>query len=160
MSFQELAHGTENVVNKLSRFVSHVPEHAAVITSTMSELYAISASLRSLESSHNVPALRPNFNRIIDDVELIVRASLRHTVRDILGSLEQMSGGGRVAPDQATYRATWMTLWSFFHQQAGFTLVLRLKYYRAMLEEMAAIVRGWGLFPILYLRYQFVLTGY
>ncbi|KAL1957919.1 hypothetical protein VTO42DRAFT_5311 [Malbranchea cinnamomea] len=143
MSFQELAHATDEVATGLTQFVSQVPEHAADITSAVSELFAISTALRSLESSHSVPALRPNFNRIIDDVELIVRGSLRHTLRDILSSLQQMNGGRRIVPDQAAaYRATWVTLWSFFYHQAGYSLVLRLKYYRSMLEEMAAIVRG------------------
>lgn len=141
MSFQELAHGAEDAATNLTQFVGQVPEHASDITSTVSELFAISTALRSLEASHAVPALRKNFDRIIDDVELIVRASLRHTVRDILSTMGQMCEGGRV-PDQASYRSSWMSLWSFFHHQAGYSLVLRLKYYRAMLEEMAAIVRG------------------
>jgi hypothetical protein len=107
----------------------------------VSELYSISAALRSLETSQSVPFLQPNFNRIIHDVDLIVRASLRLTLHDIYQAITAMTGGGKF-PDQAMHRATWSHLWGFFHHQAGFSLLRRLKYYRAMLDEMAAMARG------------------
>ena len=161
MSFRDLAHATEGVATSLTSFVSKVPEHATDITSVVSELFAISTALRSLEASHAVPALRCNFSKIADDVELVVRASLRVTVRDIFESLARVNvnvnmnanvsasihggvsvgaaGGGA---DPAMHRATWISLWRYFQRQAGFSLHLRLKYYRAMLSEMAAIARG------------------
>lgn len=137
MTFQDLAHAAEDVATVLTAFVSKVPEHATDITSVVSEVFAISTALRSLESSHAVPGLRANFNAIADDVELVVRASLRTTLRDLFDALSRMNGD-----PAAAHRATWISLWTFFQRQAGFSLLLRLKYYRAMLGEMAAAARG------------------
>jgi hypothetical protein len=142
MSFLDSARQAEDCAAGFKTFVIQVPEDAPRITSVVSEFFAISAALRDLDTSYRSIDYRRNFSRIIDDVELVVRASLRHTLRDIFNSLAPLGDNGSVRPSQEAYRRIWRELWSFFLQQSGQSLVSRLKMYRKILEEMAMVVKG------------------
>ncbi|KKZ65283.1 hypothetical protein EMCG_08891 [[Emmonsia] crescens] len=141
MSFIQAALDTENVANTFSKFVAHVSEDAGNITGVVTELFTISASLRSLETLHNSP-LRPNFSYIVNDIELVVRASLRHTIRVINEAFIAMDDGGRAQASQQKVRHTWFHLRDYFHREAGFPLTVRLRYYKQMLGEIILVVRN------------------
>jgi hypothetical protein len=140
MSFLDSARQAEDCAAGFKNFVGQVPEDAPRITSVVSELFGISAALRGLDTSYRSIDYRRNISRIIDDVELVVRPSLSHTLRDIFNNLAPL--GDNVRPSQEAYRRIWRELWSFFLQQSGQSLVSRLKMYRKMLEEMAMLVKG------------------
>ncbi|EEH44365.2 uncharacterized protein PADG_00654 [Paracoccidioides brasiliensis Pb18] len=141
MGFLQSAAETDNVAATLSKFVAHVPEDAVNITAVISELFTISASLRSLETLHNSP-LRPNFSFIINDVELVVRASLHHTVRVANDFFVAVDDGGGVKVFQQNIRDAWFRLRDYYLHEAGYPLLIRLQYYQKMLLEIVLVIRN------------------
>ncbi|OJD15609.1 hypothetical protein AJ78_04162 [Emergomyces pasteurianus Ep9510] len=141
MSFLQAALDADNVATTFSKFVAHVPEDAGNITSVVTELFTISANLRSLETLQNSP-LRPNFAYIKSDVELVVGASFRHTIRVINAAFIAMDDGGRAQASQQSVRQTWFQLRDYFHREAGYPFAVRLQYYKQMLAEIILVVRN------------------
>ncbi|EGD99478.1 hypothetical protein TESG_06911 [Trichophyton tonsurans CBS 112818] len=158
MNLLDIAKSCEDIAWGVFSFLPHVPTASVDISAVVAELYAIGASLRSLDGSHKTPSRRQNFTHIATDLELVVRASLRQTLRDIYDSLSRMNqaihitnlhnaaatAAGTPIADTiaALHKRTWDGLWHYFYTQAGYSLHLRLKYYKQMLEEMSAIAQG------------------
>ncbi|PGH04028.1 hypothetical protein GX51_03698 [Blastomyces parvus] len=140
MNFLQPALDAENVANIFGKFVAHVPEDAGNITSVVTDLFTISANLRSLETLHNSP-LRPNFAYVANDGELVVN-SLRHTTRVINEGFIAMDDGGRAQATQKNVRHTWFSLSEYFRREAGFPLTTRVHYYKKMLGEIMLVVRN------------------
>ncbi|KLJ09149.1 hypothetical protein EMPG_15447 [Blastomyces silverae] len=141
MDFHQPALDAENVANIFSKFVAHVPEDAPNITSVVTELFTISANLRSLGTLQNSP-LRPKFAYVASDIDLVVKASFRHTTRTINEAFVAMDDGGRAQATQQNVRHTWFLLRDYFHREAGYPLVTRLQYYKQMLGEIMLVVRN------------------
>ncbi|KAM5433719.1 hypothetical protein McanCB56680_005707 [Microsporum canis] len=158
MNLLDIAKSCEDIARGVFNFLTHVPTSSVDISAVVAELYAVGACLRALDDSSKNPARRQIFAHITTDLELIVRASLRQTLRDIYDMLNRMNqaihitnlhnaaataAGTPVADTTAAiHKRTWDGLWHYFYQQAGYTLHLRLRYYKQMLEEMSAIVQG------------------
>ncbi|OJD12638.1 hypothetical protein ACJ73_09317, partial [Blastomyces percursus] len=141
MDFLQPALDAENAATIFGKFVVHVPEDAGNITSVVTELYTISANLRSLETLQKSP-LRPNFAYVANDIELVVKASLGHTTEVINEAFIAMDDGGRAQATQQNIRHTWFHLRDYFHREAGYPLVTRLQYYKQMLGEIMLVVRN------------------
>ncbi|KAF3483800.1 uncharacterized protein GIQ15_03124 [Arthroderma uncinatum] len=158
LNLLDVAQTCEDIARGIFNFLAHVPTASVDITAVVAELYALGAMLRGLDGIYKIPAHRHNFTRITSDLELIVRASLRQSLRDIFEMLNRMNqaihitsihnaaataAGTPIADTtSALHKRTWDGMWLFFYQQAGYTLHLRLRYYKQMLEEMSAIVQG------------------
>ena len=142
MSFLDSAREAEDRAAAFNNFLDRLPEDASRITSVVSELFGIRDALRDLETCHRSIQYRRRFGFIPNDVELVVRGSLRHTMRDISDFFTSLGADGNVRPPQEAYRRIWRELWSFFLRQSGQPLVSLLRLYRKMLEEMAMVVKG------------------
>ncbi|KAK2868052.1 hypothetical protein FQN49_003203 [Arthroderma sp. PD_2] len=158
LNLLDIGQSCEDIARGVFSFLAHVPSASVDITAVVAELYALGAVLRALDGTYKIPARRQNFAIIANDLELIVRASLRQTLRDIYDMLSRMNQaihitsihnaaatavGTPVADTTAAlHKRTWDAMWQYFYQQAGYTLHLRLRYYKQMLEEMSAIVQG------------------
>lgn len=142
MSILDSARQAEDRAAGFNKFVDQVPEEVSRITGVVSELFGISAALRDLDGCHRSVQYRRRFGLIMEDVELVIRSSLRHTMRDIFDLFGPLGISSNLRPSQETYRRVWRELWSFFLQQSGQSLVSLLKMYRKMLEEMVMVVKG------------------
>ncbi|KAJ5674186.1 hypothetical protein N7462_009625 [Penicillium macrosclerotiorum] len=67
-------------------FRPFLPEHASEVTALISEFYAISSSLSSLETLSKDPRYLRNWPRALPDLEL-VRSSLKYSIEDIFDFL-------------------------------------------------------------------------
>jgi hypothetical protein len=122
----------EDVAAGLRQFREHLPEYGAEITDLIADLYAISATLTSLEGLTR--QFRHNFQRVKPDLAL-VRSSLQYTLDDILdafGKLDDSTWARR--PD--AYRRIWLDLNSFLQDESSYSLNRRLRKYKMFLQEV------------------------
>ncbi|KAJ5420666.1 hypothetical protein N7465_003185 [Penicillium sp. CMV-2018d] len=118
-------------------FRAPLPEHVGEITSLMSELYAISSSLTTLERLAEDPRNHRYFEMIKPDLN-IVQASFTYTIEDIGEIFRGLDG-----PDasSARYKRTWVIMSRFFWDQSNYTLATRLAKYKTVFKEFNDLVR-------------------
>lgn len=137
MALRTSAENAEDVAAGFTTFRAPLPEHAAEVTSLIADLYAISASLSTLENLTKDPHNRRNVILIQSDLTR-VRTSLKYTLEDIVdffGSLD----GGNASP--VGYKRTWMTLNRFFWDESQYSLATRLAKYNTMLKELSELTK-------------------
>ncbi|OQE41085.1 hypothetical protein PENCOP_c005G08350 [Penicillium coprophilum] len=127
----------DDVAASLYTFRTPLPEHVGEITSLMSELYAISALLSSLEHVAEDPRNRRCFNMIKPDLN-VVQSSYTYTIEDI-GDIFRELDGGDASP--ARYKRTWLNMNRFFWDQSQYTLATRLAKYKTIFKEFYDLVR-------------------
>lgn len=132
MALRTSGQRAEDVAAGFTTFRAPLPEHAAEVTSLIADLYAISASLSSLDDLDRDPRYRRNVAEIQPDLN-IVRASLKYTLEDIVDFFRALDGGQASA---AGYKSTWMTLNHFFWEESRCSLATRLAQYKTMLREI------------------------
>lgn len=131
---------TEDVAVGLRQFREQLPEHSAEITNVIAELYAISATLTSLEGlTRQFPR---NFGPVKADFERVL-VSLRYTLNEIINSFGKLDR--RRTADN--YRQIWHDLNVYFHEESGYSLKRRLNKYKLFLEELQDIVQKYTLTP-------------
>lgn len=118
-------------------FRDPLPEHVGEITSLMSELYAISSSLTTLERLADDPRNRRYFDMIKPDLN-VVQASFTYTIEDI-GDILRGLDGADASP--ARYKRTWVIMSRFFWDQSNYTLATRLAKYKTVFKEFNDLVR-------------------
>ncbi|KAG0155218.1 hypothetical protein PDIDSM_792 [Penicillium digitatum] len=118
-------------------FRDPLPEHVGEIASLMSELYAISSTLTTLERLAEDPRNRRYFEMIKSDLN-VVQASFTYTVEDIGDFFRDLDD-----PDagQARYKRTWIIMSRFFWDQSNYTLAIRLAKYKTVFQEFNDLVR-------------------
>ncbi|KAJ5957227.1 hypothetical protein N7501_011506 [Penicillium viridicatum] len=118
-------------------FRAPLPEHVGEITSLMSELYAISSSLTTLERLAEDPRNHRYFEMIKPDL-YVVQASFTYTIEDIGEMFRGLDG-----PDasSARYKRTWVIMSRFFWDQSNYTLATRLAKYKTVFKEFNDLVR-------------------
>ncbi|KAJ5494180.1 hypothetical protein N7463_010267 [Penicillium fimorum] len=127
----------DDVAAGLHAFRAPLPEYVGEITSLMSELYAISALLSSLEHLANDPRNRRCFNMINPDLN-VVQSSYAYTIEDI-GDIFRELDGADASP--ARYKRTWLNMGRFFWDQSRYTLATRLVKYKTVFKEFNDLVR-------------------
>ncbi|KAJ5793673.1 hypothetical protein N7457_000272 [Penicillium paradoxum] len=138
MALRKSAENAEDVAAAFTTFRTPLPEHAAEVTSLIADLYAISSSLATLEDLTKDPRYRRNVALIRSDLN-ILRASLNHTLEDILESFRSLDGG-KASP--VGYKRTWMTLNRFFYDESNYSLATRLTKYNIMLKELSDLTKN------------------
>lgn len=129
---------TEDVAVGLRQFREQLPEHSAEITNVIAELYAISATLTSLEGlTRQFPR---NFGPVKADFERVL-VSLRYTLNEIINSFGKLDR--RRTADN--YRQIWHDLDVYFHEESGYSLKRRLNKYKLFLEELQDVVQKYSL---------------
>ncbi|KAJ5827129.1 hypothetical protein N7447_003892 [Penicillium robsamsonii] len=118
-------------------FRAPLPEHMGEITSLMSELYAISALLSSLEHLADDSRNRRCFNMIKPDLN-VVQSSYTYTIEDI-GDFFRELDGADASP--ARYKRTWLNMDRFFWDQSKYTLATRLIKYKMVFKEFNDLVK-------------------
>ncbi|KAJ6143311.1 hypothetical protein N7471_002764 [Penicillium samsonianum] len=118
-------------------FRDPLPEHVGEITSLMSELYAISSSLTTLERLADDPRNRRYFDMIKPDLN-VVQASFTYTIEDIGDILRGLDGADG---SPARYKRTWVIMSRFFWDQSNYTLATRLAKYKTVFKEFNDLVR-------------------
>ncbi|CAP91970.1 Pc13g09010 [Penicillium rubens Wisconsin 54-1255] len=119
-------------------FRDPLPEHVGDITSLMSELYAISSSLSTLERLAEDPRKRRYFELIKPDLN-VVQASFAYTIEDI-GDIFRGLDGPDASP--ARYKRTWVILSRFFWDQSNYTLATRLAKYKTVFKEFNDLLKN------------------
>lgn len=137
MALRMSAEQAERAADGFSTFRAPLPEHATEITGLISDLYAISSSLSSLDDLSKDPRYRRSWALVHPDVELL-RSSLNYTIEDILDFFKRLNGG-HVTHD--TYQRTWLSIDRFFWNEAQYSLGTRLAKYKSFLRELADSVR-------------------
>ncbi|KAK2733210.1 hypothetical protein FQN57_002255 [Myotisia sp. PD_48] len=157
MSFLDVSRAAEGNAADLVPFVEFCPARASQVLMVISHLYGICGNLHALETAHNDPKLRDNFAYIAANIELVIKASLRKTLRDIYDSVGRLklainvtnranenihaSGGNPVDTRSALHMRTWTDMAAHFRHQSGYSLNTRLVHYQGMLSQMLNIVR-------------------
>ncbi|CAI7635461.1 unnamed protein product [Penicillium glandicola] len=118
-------------------FREPLPEHVGEITSLMSELYAISSSLTTLEHLAGDSRNRRYFTQIKPDLN-VVQASYTYTIEDI-GEFFRGLGGADASP--ASYKRTWVIMSRFFWDESHHTLSTRLAQYKTVFKEFNDFAR-------------------
>lgn len=137
MALRRTAGAAESAAASLSAFRAPLPEQSTEITALISDLYAISSSLLSLEDLSKDPRYQPYWPRVHSDVDL-VQSSLKYTVDDIVNYSNRVAGS-RVSPE--AYSHTWQTLSRYFWEQSEYSLSTRLARYRTFLRELNELLR-------------------
>ncbi|KAJ5167973.1 uncharacterized protein N7482_003567 [Penicillium canariense] len=149
MALRTSAEEAEHAADGFSTFRTPLPEHSTEITSLISDFYALSSSLSSLDDLSKDSRYRRRWALAQPDVEL-VRSSLKYTVEDILDFFNRLDGG-RASPD--TYQRTWLAIDKFFWNESQYSLGTRLAKYKTFLRELGDSVKD--------LRHESpLLTGY
>ncbi|TKA70603.1 hypothetical protein B0A55_06711 [Friedmanniomyces simplex] len=128
-----LAQDAEDASSGLRVFRDSLPRNATRITAVISEFFAISASLRQLDSAEGDPRFQPSFYRIRDDVGLLCR-SLQANVSDVFAMFARSRGRSR--------QMVWEDLQHKMEQDEGEGLLERLQCYRGILQALFEVVTG------------------
>ncbi|KAJ5390571.1 uncharacterized protein N7496_001639 [Penicillium cataractarum] len=137
MALRSSADQAERAADGFSSFRAPLPEHATEITGLISDFYAISSSLSSLDDLSKDPRYRRSWALVHPDVELL-RSSLKYTIEDILDFFNRLDGG-HASSD--TYQRTWLSIERFFWNEAQYSLGTRLAKYKSFLRELVDAVR-------------------
>lgn len=133
------AENAEDIADAFSKFKAPVPDHAADITASISDLYAIGSGLRSIDAALNSVEYSRNRRLIDQDLELVC-LSLQNTLEDIFRILGHIGNGSRVLND-GMYRQTWKEISLFFILNGQIPLRTRLEKYKRFILELADIVK-------------------
>lgn len=124
----------EKVAVGFRRFRSCLPEHSAEITNLVADLYAMSATLTSIEGlSRQFPR---NYARIKSDLDMVL-ASLNYTLDEITASFRKLAKNPRLDD----FRHAWHDLDAYFREESSYTLKRRLTKYRMFLQELEDMMR-------------------
>ena len=137
MALRTSAGEAEDAAAGFSTFRAPLPEHATEITSLISDFYAISSSLTSLDDLSKDLRYRHGWSLIQSDLEL-VQASLKHTIEvvfDYFGRLD----GGKASPE--IYKHTWLSMHRLFWDESQYSLATRLAKYKTFLRELGDLVK-------------------
>lgn len=137
MALRSSAEEAERAADGFSTFRAPLPQHKTEITSLISDFYAISSSLLSLDDLSKDPRYRRSWALVHPDVGLL-RSSLKYTVEDIVDFFRRLDGG-HATPD--TYQRTWLSIERFFWDEAQYSLGTRLAKYKSFLRELVDAVR-------------------
>lgn len=127
----------EDAAAGFSTFRAPLPEHATEVTALMSDFYALSSTLGSLDDTIKDPRYRRNWPLIQGDLEL-VRYSLKYTIEDILDFFGRLDGGKAT---KAGYKRVWLELSRFFWDESQYSLGTRLAQYKTFLREISDLMR-------------------
>ncbi|KAJ5155555.1 hypothetical protein N7492_008358 [Penicillium capsulatum] len=115
-------------------------EHSTEVTGLISDLYAISSSLSSLEDLSKDARYRRNWSRIHSDLEL-VRSSLKYTIEDIFDFFGRLNGAD--SPPE-TFKRVWVSMGRFFWDESQYSLATRFAKYKTFLRELGDLVKDRG----------------
>ncbi|KAJ5287628.1 hypothetical protein N7478_003314 [Penicillium angulare] len=127
---------TESAAAGFTTFRVPLPDHAAEVTTLISDLYAISASLTSLGRFSQDVRYRRNWPLIEPDVEL-VRKSLKYTLEDIFKYFRRIDK--ERSPE--SYRRAWTSMDGWFWDESHYSLSTRLARYKSFLREMGDVMK-------------------
>ncbi|KAI9374685.1 hypothetical protein BJX61DRAFT_274704 [Aspergillus egyptiacus] len=138
MALSVTANLAEEVAAGFRPFREPLPEHATEITGLIADLFAISTSLKALEDLSQHREYRSVFHVARSDVEL-VKASLHYTLDDVVdffGDLDRRRGSRRSA-----HKRIWDNMCSFFSDESGDSLAIRLAKYKSFLKELEDLIK-------------------
>ncbi|KAK4862161.1 hypothetical protein LT330_003299 [Penicillium expansum] len=127
----------EDIAAGFYAFRDPLPEHVGEITSLMSELYAISSTLTTLDRLAEDPRNRRYFEMIKPDLN-VVQASFTYTIEDIGDFFRDLDN---YDASQAKYKRTWVAMSRFFWDQSNHNLAIRLAKYKTAFEEFTDLLR-------------------
>ncbi|KAJ6096205.1 hypothetical protein N7486_006951 [Penicillium sp. IBT 16267x] len=138
MALRTSAEDAEDAAAGFTTFRAPLPEHAAEVTGLISDLYAISSSLTSLDAFSQDVQYGRNWPRAQPDVELVT-SSLKYTIEDIFDYCHRLDNG-RTAPEN--YKRVWVSMCRFFWDESQYALSTRLARYRIFLRELGEMVKN------------------
>lgn len=140
MALRTSAEEVEDVAAGFSTFRTPLPEHATEVTGLISDLYAISSSLSSLEDLSKDARYRRGWSRIHADLEL-VRSSLKFTIEDIFDFFARLDG---IKSPPEVYKRVWVSMGRFFWDESQYSLATRFAKYKTFLRELGDLVKEYA----------------
>src|SRR5690606_35919484 len=131
----------ERVAAGLQPFKDRLPEYKPEITDMIAKLYAISATLHSLDKLkyRNVQ----HFD-LVRWVVTLIMSSRKHTLDEISNAVSQLDGrrATGVSFTLPSHERVWQDICAFFAQQCRFPLSKLLATYKAFLMEIEEVLQG------------------
>lgn len=140
MSLIARAESAEDLASALTRFRDVIPEAAADITALITELFAVSTTLRELFRLHDDPRCERRYPIIVEDVQLTLY-SLDYTFEDFRTLLGGLDRPGYLS-NATNYRRVWRNILEHFQRESGDTLSRRLEICRAFLLQLKSELQG------------------
>ena len=134
MALVDFAKDAEDVASVLYTFRDNLPRATTKITSTITELFALSTMLRQLDDARGHPRHSPSFYRVQDDLDRAV-PSLQRTLGDVL----DMFARSREMP----YQMVWDDLGHRMEREERVPLIERLRWYHDYLRAQLDILNGY-----------------
>ena len=134
MALVDFAKDAEDVASALHTFRDNLPRATTKITSTITELFALSTVLRELDDAQSHPRHSPSFYRVQDDLDRAV-PSLQRTLGDVL----DMFARSREMP----YQMVWDDLGHRMEWEERVPLIDRLRWYHDFLRAQLDILNGY-----------------
>ncbi len=128
----------EDIASGLQVWLDEIPHCATDISANISELFAISSALRTLDNAHDPLEYGSGFYKIRKDLDLVLK-SLDYTlgaVRETFGQSRFEKYGGR-----PPYDVLWNALRQRFRDE-GPLLCSRLEWYRVYIQGLFDVLRG------------------
>ncbi|KAK4553567.1 hypothetical protein LTR86_009363 [Recurvomyces mirabilis] len=129
----KLAQDSEDVASGLHVFRDSLPRHANRVTGIIAGLFAISSSLRQLDTAEHDPRLEPSFYRIRQDVAMLLQ-SLQASINEVFGMFRRSRDRSR--------QMVWEDLEHKMNDEESFGLLERLGCYRDFLNAQLQTVTG------------------
>jgi len=127
----KLAQDSEDAASGLHVFRDSLPRHAIRITGIIAGLFAISSSLRQLDTAEHDPRLQPSFYRIRQDVAMLLQ-SLQASINEVFGMFRRSRDRSR--------QMVWEDLEHKMNDEEGLGLLERLGCYRDFLHAQLQTV--------------------
>ncbi|KAJ5648202.1 hypothetical protein N7490_004574 [Penicillium lividum] len=128
----------EDAAAGFATFRAPFPECAAEVTGLISDLYAISSSLTSLEALSQDAQCRRNWSHVRPDLDLVLK-SMKHTIKDIFDYFYRLDDGGNTPEN---YKIVWLAMGRFFWDESQYTLSTRLARYKIFLRELGDVAKN------------------
>ena len=133
------AEKADEIGSVFSLFRNALPDRAPEVTGLMSQLFAISSTLRKIQKAVTIPECRRKYPQISSDIQF-VQSSLSRSLKTILQTLGDI-GDGKSRLTRDAYQRTWHQIHADF-KRGGQTLLMRLEAYRTFFLETDVFIRS------------------
>ena len=133
------AEKADEIGSVFSLFRNALPDRAPEVTGLMSQLFAISSTLRNIQTAVTIPEYSRKYPQISNDIRF-VQSSVSRTFRTILNALGNI-GDGRSKLTRDAYQRTWRQIHADF-TRGGQTLLMRLEAYRTFFLKSDVFIRS------------------
>lgn len=134
------AEAAQDIAAGLNKFLGSVPNYSTEITALISECFAISSSLRELNTAIGDSRYNRGYHEISEDLTITLQ-SLEYTFHDVRRLFGDL-GRAEYISQSAAYRSVWEDITTHFMGESGNSLCRRLEFYRRFLLVLVCVAGG------------------